>query len=373
MDRRTYLKHSVALSGGLLIPAGVMSLVGRPGTASSTDLVGFEGKIMGTSYSIKLGSLLEMPGKSDQPGDRLALLSDQQLNRISHRVHTTLQDIDRRMSTWRNTSELSLFNNSTDKEWHKVSSTTLGVIDNSLQIRDLSDGAFDVSVGPLVDLWGFGASENYALSASGFSKPSVKAVAECKQYVGYNTIEVDHSQGVIRKAIPQAQLDLSGIAKGFAVDKVAECLDSHGLDHYLIEVGGELRSKGYRSKNREWKVAIEKPDSARRDVMRALNLKNRAIATSGDYRNFYLHGSERYSHSIDPRKGYPVNHELVSVSVIAETTMLADALSTALIIMGPDAAHAFAEQHKVAVHFILKSATGKLDEQYSSSFTDFIT
>jgi len=366
MDRRTYLKHALVLSGGLLFPAGVVSLVGRRGVTNSTDLTGFDGKIMGTTYSVRL----RKPSDELHTPDQLIELSVEQL---AQGVHTTLLDVDRRMSTWRDASELSLFNNSSEVDWHKFSPATFGVIDNSVQISKLSSGAFDVSVGPLINLWGFGANIKNTHSESDFNKPSATTVTDCMRYVGYNAIEIDHTQGTIRKLIPEAKLDLSGIAKGFAVDQVAKCLDAHGLDNYLVEVGGELRSKGFRSKNQKWRVAIERPNVVTPDVLRVLNLHNRAIATSGDYRNFFVDGGKRYSHSIDPRIGRPVNHELVSVSVIAKTTMLADALSTALIILGPDEAHSFAERHQVAAHFILKSATGNLEEQFSPHFNDYIT
>lgn len=379
MDRRTYLKHALALSGVLLIPAGVMSLVGRHGVATSANLAGFDGRIMGTGYSVRLG---EQQDEYDNQFQNLAptantdetnLQNAQQLDNLASLVHTTLADVDHLMSTWRDTSELSLFNNSVNQDWHKVSSETLGVIDNAMRISDLSAGAFDVSVGPLVDLWGFGAAMDNSATIHRFKKPSDKAIAKCMQIIGYNAIDINHGQSAIRKKIPMAELDLSGIAKGFAVDQVAKILDAQGYQNYLIEVGGELRSSGNRSRKQDWRVAIERPYTAKRDVFRVLNLNDSAIATSGDYRNFYLDGGQRYSHSIDPRRGRPVNHELVSVSVIAKTTMQADAYTTALIIMGPDEAHAFAVQHQIAAHFVLKSASGKLDEQFSPLFSEYIS
>ncbi len=379
MNRRTYLKYALALSGALSVPASIMSLVGRHGVSTAANLAGFDGRIMGTGYSVRFGALQTEYKAQVKNTVRTAnagatnLLNGQQLDGLAHLVHATLQDVDHRMSTWRETSELSLFNNSIDQDWHKVSSKTLGIIDNAMRISDLSAGAFDVSVGPLVDLWGFGAVMSNSAAAHQFEKPSNKAIAKCMQIVGYNAIEINHDQSAIRKQIPAAKLDLSGIAKGFAVDQVAKLLDAQGYENYLVEVGGELRSSGKRSKNQDWRVAIERPYTARRDVFRVLNLRNSAVATSGDYRNFYLDGGQRYSHSIDPRHGSPVNHELVSVSVIANTTMLADAYTTALIIMGPDEAHAFATQHRIAAHFVHKSASGKLDEQFSPLFSEYIS
>lgn len=387
MDRRSYLKHTLALAGGLLIPAGVMSLVGRHGVSSSTELVGFDGKIMGTGYSVRLGSPPKQQSRADQFERPLGNThsqsqvvnhiedqhDDQELKSLAHRVHSTLQNVDRSMSTWRDTSELSLFNNSAEPGWQSISPDTLMVIDTALHVSQLSHGAFDVSVGPLVNLWGFGPSPSNSTSAFVYEKPSKAAITDSMRYVGYHAIEIDHTQGVARKRSPKAKLDLSGIAKGFAVDKVAQCLDTLGYENYLVEVGGELRARGHRSNGHDWRVAIERPNSPANDVLRVLNLNTSAIATSGDYRNFYINGGERFSHSIDPRTGRPVNHELVSVSVIANTTMQADALSTAMIIMGPDDAQAFAQQHQLAAHFVLKSVSGSLDEKFSPFFTHYLS
>jgi len=276
------------------------------------------------------------------------------------------------MSTWRHSSEVSHFNSSTLGDWQPISAATLEVIDSSMQVSQLSRGAFDVTVGPLVDLWGFGANNNAHLQ-SRFNRPSVKAINDHLHSVGYDALEIDRQQGAIRKRFPKTRIDLSGIAKGFAVDNVATCLDAKGYKNYLIEVGGELRSRGSRSEQVGWRVAIERPGSTSGEVLRVLNVKDKAIATSGDYRNFYIDGGQRYSHSIDPRTGKPVNHGLVSVTVIAETTVLADAFSTAMIVMGPNEAHAFADQHQLAAHFVHRSVTGKLDEQFSASFASYMT
>lgn len=394
MNRRSYLKHAMALSGGLMLPAGVMSLVGKHGVSSEPDLIGFSGKIMGTGYSVRLGesngALDERNQRSNNksrklPGnqptnDQLAKkqyiyqhVDDQQLHLLKNKVHATLQHVDHLMSTWRNTSEISRFNTRVNYDWQTVSANTLEVIDHSIQISRLCSGAFDISVGSLVDLWGFGATDNYALSTSGVAKPTAHAISQCMQQVGYNGIQIDHVQGAIRKSIPELKLDLSGIAKGFAVDQVAELLETEGHENYLVEVGGELRCKGYKQDDAFWRVAIERPVATQQDVFRVLKLHNTAIATSGDYRNFYIDGGQRYSHSIDPRSGHPVNHGLVSVSVIAKTSMQADALSTALIILGPEDAFEFADRHQIAAHFILKSATGKLDEQFSPSFVPYLS
>ncbi len=210
-------------------------------------------------------------------------------------------------------------------------------------------------------------------------KPSSQAINRTLARVNFEAIEVSAGAGTathaLRKHAPLARLDLSGIAKGHAVDRVACVLLAQGVDSFLVEVGGELRSCGHKPDGSAWRVAIERPAAGqiehshggRQDAFRVVELENRAIATSGDYRNFFNAGGQRHSHSIDPRTGQPVRHELASVSVVADSTMTADALSTALMIMGPDDAMAFAERHDVAAYLILKSGA-KLAERVSPAF-----
>lgn len=349
MDRRSYLKTSLALGGTLLLPAGVLSLVGCSGTVKPPELSGFDGKIMGTGYSVRLG--------------KTAMVDEA----LANQVHVVLQDVDAHMSTWRSDSELSRFNNSSDGDWHEMTAETIRVIAHSLGTSQSSEGAFDVTVGPLVDLWGFGAGAAQLNNGSRGRKPGEQAIRQNLARVGHEAIEVNLENNAVRKQVADARLDLSGIAKGHGVDRVADLLDSLGIDSYLVEVGGELKSRGLKPDGTAWKVAIERPAAGTRDVFRVVNLQNSAIATSGDYRNFFADGGHRYSHSIDPRSGQPVSHELASVSVVADSTMAADALSTALMIMGPDAAMDFAEQNGVAAYLILKSGSS-LKEVYSQTF-----
>lgn len=365
MDRRSYLKTSLALGGSLLAPAGVLALVGCSGTSRVPELAGFDGKIMGTSYSVRLGQSMS----NDDP----------KLATLAQAVLASLQDVDTHMSTWRAESELSQFNRSSDTDWQLMSPETARVIAHALDTSASSHGAFDVTVGPLVDLWGFGAGASDAsgtksgelFSASNPRMPSSRAISDSLALVGSQSIEVNLQQNTVRKLNASSQLDLSGIAKGHAVDRVAAVLDAQGFDSYLVEVGGELRARGRKPNASAWKVAIERPMAGQRDVFRILDLTNASIATSGDYRNFFADGGQRYSHSIDPRTGAPVGHELASVSVVHESTMSADALSTALMIMGPDEAMAYSHKHKIASHLILKSGSS-LKEVYSPAFESLL-
>ncbi len=354
MDRRTYLKSSLAMGGALLVPTGIVALVGCSGTASSPELAGFNGSIMGTGYSVRLGKGSFANDSSNQSADT---------SELALAVHAVLQDVDTHMSTWRAESELSQLNDSVDADWQPITPATSHVISQALNTSKASKGAFDVTIGPLVDLWGFGAGADN----TGGRKPAGQAIQQQLAQVGHEAIEINTTTQSIRKHNPATRLDLSGIAKGHAVDRVAELLDSKGLTNYLVEVGGELKARGRKPDGSLWKVAIERPIAGRREAFRALQLQDKAIATSGDYRNFFADGGQRYSHSIDPRTGQPVTHDLASVSVVAESTMTADALSTALMVMGPDDAMSFATQHQVAAHLILKSGSS-LKEVYSPTF-----
>lgn len=328
------------------MPAGVLALAGCSGTRKMPELAGFDGQIMGTSYSVRLGVPLT--------------------EGLAAKVHAALQDVDAHMSTWRSDSELNAFNDSTDSDWQKMTRGTLEVVAQAVNTSAASQGAFDVTIGPLVDLWGFGAGATGAGNI-----PVGREISASLSHVGYESIEVDLQAGAARKLNAGARLDLSGIAKGHAVDRVAAVLDQLGLESYLVEVGGELKGRGLKPDGSSWKVAIERPAAGQRDVFRALNLNDQAIATSGDYRNFFDNGGQRYSHSIDPRTGQPVNHELASVSVVADSTMAADALSTALMVLGPDEAMEFAQKHQVAAYMILKSGTA-LKEVYSDNFEQLL-
>jgi len=334
------------------MPAGVLALAGCSGTSKSPELQGFDGNIMGTGYSVRLGGPL--------------------LEGVQEQVHAALKDVDTHMSTWRSDSELNAFNDSVDSDWQSLTPATAQVLAQALDTSAASQGAFDVTIGPLVDLWGFGAGSANADGTTSGRIPGNREIGQSLSRIGYEAIEVDLQANAARKTNSQTRLDLSGIAKGHAVDRVAAVLDTFGIESYLVEVGGELKARGQKPDGSHWRVAIERPAAGKRDVFRVLNLDNKAIATSGDYRNFFNDGGQRYSHSIDPRTGQPVNHELASVSVVADSTMAADALSTALMVLGPDEAMAFAKQYQVAAHLVLKSGSA-LEEVYSEAFEPLIS
>ncbi|MDH5426163.1 MAG: FAD:protein FMN transferase [Gammaproteobacteria bacterium] len=279
-------------------------------------------------------------------------------------VDNLLQQINQSMSTYIADSELNRFNNLAVNQWMPISADLFTVIRQAQNISLLSTGAFDITVGPLVDLWGFGP---------GFSAeqvPAKKQITALKQRTGYHEIELDSTQQRIRKT-SERRLDLSAIAKGFATDKVADYLQQQGIKHYLVEIGGEIRLKGHKPDGSLWRVAIEKPVSDERAVMKLLSLTNVAIATSGDYRNFFEANGKRYSHTIDPNSGYPIRHQLVSVTVITDRCIKADAFATAMMVMGVKNALALAKQEKLAVLLIKRTKKGFV-EYKNAAFSAYL-
>lgn len=265
--------------------------------------------------------------------------------RLEQAIGERIEVLEQSMSTYRADSELSLFNSSRGEEWFPVSIELCTVVATALRIGRETRGALDVTVGPLVDLWGFGPPG---------SVPAVPAAAQieaARQATGLDHVHADCALPAVRKSNPVLRLDLSAIAKGYAVDQVSELLEARGLRNYLVEIGGELRASGRHPAGRPWSIAIERPDPASRSIATVLPIVERAVATSGDYRNWFEVDGKRYSHAIDPRSGRPVAHELAAVTVLADTAMLADGYATALLVLGQADGPAVAESLGLAALF----------------------
>ncbi len=329
LSRRDFIGHarSVAMATPFL------SLLGCSDDGDDR-LVSLAGKTMGTTYSVKLA---DAPRSID--GSTLA-----------QEIDDLLEAVNQQMSTYRADSELSSFNAAVAGTWTPVSADTRSVIDKALAVSELTEGAFDPTVGPVVDLWGFGPG------GAEQRVPSSEEIAATREGVGFAKVATRDEPSAVAKQASGVRLDLSGVAKGFGVDKVAEHLDARGVANYLVEVGGELRGSGSGPGGRQWRVGIEKPNAVPGDVERVVNLNGAALATSGDYRLFFERGGQRYSHIIDPGTGRPVDHDLASATVVASTTMDADALSTSLLVLGPDAGTRIAIEHDIAAFFIVGSS-----------------
>ncbi|WP_087024296.1 FAD:protein FMN transferase [Thaumasiovibrio subtropicus] len=310
-------------------------------------MVQIDGKTMGTYYVVKFIEQDDLPNnKAIKAGidDVLELVNDQ-------------------MSTYRPDSELSQFNQHRGAEGFAVSDATAKVVTEAIRINAVTEGALDVTVGPLVNLWGFGPE------AKPEKVPSTEEIAARRAVTGIEKLHVDGNE--LHKSIPELYVDLSSIAKGYGVDKVADYLTSLGIDNFLVEIGGELRVKGLNSEGIGWRIAIEKPVEEGRTVQEIVSLGDNSIATSGDYRNYHEFEGVRYSHMIDPQTAKPIDHRLVSVTVIHPSNMTADALSTGLMIVGPEKAQAIADKHGLNVYLIRKTDNG-YESYMSEGFKPFV-
>ncbi|QDU07203.1 FAD:protein FMN transferase [Gimesia aquarii] len=331
----------------------VLLLLIFPVTACQTDQSGshtgsagklqIQGSTMGTSYHITICT---------SPSN----LVDSDL--LKQEVDQLLENINAQMSTYIETSELSRFNQSQSDQWFEVSPSVLKVVEAGLNLSKASTGAFDMTVGPLVNLWHFGPDPGKR------TLPESSQIEAARKNVGYQHIELQHVSPALKKLIPKVYLDLSAIAKGYAVDRVTSYLDSKSIENYLVEIGGEMRAKGTNQSQVPWKVGIEKPISETRKIQKVVPLSNLSMATSGNYRNFFEVNGKTYSHTIDPRTGYPVDHSLASVTVVGETCMNCDALATCLMVLGPDEGYNWAKEREIAAYFIVKEENG-FTERYS--------
>ena len=308
------------------------------------------GSTMGTTFSIKV---VAPPENLDLP----ALQQD---------IEEVLDGINRTMSTYISDSELSRFNASEEVDWIDVSAELCHAVEAARVVSEFTDGAFDVTVGPLVNLWGFGPAE------SGYEPPGNDAVTTAMQDIGYSKLGVDCTIPALRKESPGVYVDLSAFAKGHAVDEVAELLDERTLPDYLVEIGGEMRMRGTNARGELWAIAVETPDRTGRSVQTVMRLTDSAMATSGDNRNFFEHDGRFYSHTIDTRTGYPVTHNGASVTVVADTAAFADAAATALLVLGPDAGMKLAERESIAAYFLLRLGS-EFEERMSSLFATKVT
>jgi thiamine biosynthesis lipoprotein len=306
------------------------------------EVAELSGRTMGTTYSIKLA---QAPGAASRGA-------------LQQRVEQRLAEIDRQMSTYRTDSDLMRFNRTQSTDWQSVPARLVELIDQANRISGLTDGSYDVTVGPLVNLWGFGSS------ASRTTPPPADEIASALRRTGYRHLAVRRSPPAMRKAVAALEVDLSSIAKGWAVDQLAALLKDAGLGNFLVEIGGELRAVGEKSPGTPWRVAIERPATDRRAVHRVIALRDMAVASSGDYRNFFEDDGQRYSHTIDPATGRPVRHRLAAVTVFADRCAEADAWATALLALGERRGPQLAAELGLRAMFIVRDDLG-LREQIS--------
>ncbi|MGO1296901.1 MAG: FAD:protein FMN transferase [Vibrio sp.] len=315
----------------IIMIACLLSLLG---CTPQVEQAQFGGPTMGTSYHIKY--LVD----DNTPSADL----------LQAQVDAILQQVNQQMSTYQHDSELNQFNHYVGAEPFPVSADTAVVVREAIRLNHVTLGKLDVTVGPLVNLWGFGPEGRPNVT------PSSQALAEQRSKVGIEHLSVEGD--ALKKDHPSLYVDLSTIAKGWGVDKIANYLDEKQIDNYMIEVGGEVRLKGHNRNGVPWRIAIEKPIDQQHTVEKIVHPKNMAIATSGDYRNYFEQDGVRYSHIIDPQTGRPITHNVVSVTVIHPSCMTADGLATGLMVLGEEQGLAVAEQQHLPVLMIVKTNDG---------------
>lgn len=305
------------------------------------------GPTMGTTYNVKF---VPVEGEDKQ--------------KLKHQIDQILVDINQLMSTYIQDSELSRFNQWASTDPFSLSTQTIEVMNEAKRLGKMSNGLLDVTIGPLVNLWGFGPQNRPE------KIPSDMLIKDTQQQIGLDKLKVGPSWA--SKTQPTLYVDLSTIAKGYAVDQIAALLHSHRISNFLVEIGGEMRVSGLKASGIPWKIAIEKPEANQRSVQEIISIGDNAVATSGDYRNYYEQDGVRYSHLIDPTTGYPITHNLVSVTVIHPSSMTADGLATALIVMGKEKALVLAKTYNIAVLLITKEKDG-FTEYTSAKFEQLVT
>lgn len=302
------------------------------------------GATMGTTWSVKV---VNLPVGVTLP----QLRTD---------IELLLESINRQMNTYQPESDISRFNQAPAGTWQVLPADFWRVASYALELARDTGGAFDPTVGPLVNVWGFGPDPKHN------HPPEEALLVAAQARVGWDKTPLRQEDQALYQP-GEVYLDLSAIAKGYAVDKVADLLVGRGVENLLVEIGGELRGQGSKPNGQPWQVAVEKPLPGVREVAQVISLQDMAIATSGDYRNYIQEGEQRFSHIIDPRTGHPAQHKVVSVTVLHERCADADALATALTVMGAEEGLPWAEQRKLAILFMVQTDSG-VEQQMTTAF-----
>lgn len=303
---------------------------------SLTPPVTLEGEVFGTFYQVTLAEAV----------------TPHELEALEEGILDELEAVDAAMSTWREDSELMGLNQAPVGEWRSISPALAEVLAIAREVADASDGAFDVTIGGLVNLWSFGPE------ARPRKVPDAEVLDARLAEIGMQALTLD-LEGLRARRTRDVFVDLSGVAKGYATDRVAAYLDEQGREHYLVNIGGELKVAGFRDSDAEpWRVGIEVPREGRPQAQHVLPLHDTSVATSGDYRNYFEEGGRRYSHTLDPRTGRPIRHRLASVTVMHPSNARADAWATALMVLGERAGMRVAREQALAVVMLVREGEG---------------
>lgn len=341
----------LGITAAIVVLSGLVAELSSCHRAPRVEERHFSGDTQGTTYSIKVCA---------------ERISTEQEASVRRAIEARLAGIDGALSTYRPDSEISQFNQFTETTPFRVSADVIQVLQLAREVSITSDGAFDITVAPLVKAWGFGPAGRRA------DMPTEGELAELRQRVGYEKVEIDSAASTLRKTQPDVTCDLNAIAQGYTVDKIAADLDALGYADYMIEVGGEVKTRGLNARGLPWHIGIEKPLTTGQVVELIVQLKDVAISTSGDYHNYYEENGVRISHHVDPRTGRPITHKLASVSVIDKQCALADAYATALTVLGPDAGYQLALKQNLPVLFIIHTGPETFAEKATPSFDGFV-
>lgn len=324
-----------ALLGACVLFSGCDSAT-TPATPASTATV-LDGKTMGTFWRVSVIGVDEAKAQA-----------------LRAKVQAQLDADDRLLSTWKNDSALMRFNHATDTRPWPVSEAMADIVTLSLRIGAKTHGAMDITVGPLVNLWGFGPYKQPVAT------PDAQAIAAAKARTGLQHLQVINQSGrqFLQKDIPDLFVDLSTVGEGYAADHLARLMEQEGISRYLVSVGGALVSRGMNGEGKPWRVAIQKPTDRENAVQAIVDINGHGISTSGSYRNYYELDGKRISHVIDPQTGQPITHKLVSVTVIAPTALEADGWDTGLMVLGPEKAQQVVREQGLAVYMIVKEGEG---------------
>lgn len=311
--------------------------------------VRFEGGIFGTFYQVTI----------------VDALTQSEAQALEEGILAELESVDQAMSTYRDDSELIAFNQAPLDEWQPLSNELIEVMAISQSVAEASHGAFDITIGELVNLWSFGPG------ARPEEVPSPEALEQRLAQVGFDAVEVD-TQSMQARRERDVFVDLSGVAKGHATDRVAAYLDQQGIEDYLVNLGGDLISRGHRDEAEQepWRIGIEVPRNGRPEAQHIIPLESQSVATSGDYRNYFEVNGQRYSHTIDPRTGRPVTHNLASVSVFHPSNAWADAWATALLVVGEEQGMQLAVDNDLNVLMLVNDDEGHWQSLASPAFVD---
>ncbi|XXD97117.1 FAD:protein FMN transferase [Pseudomonas sp. Z3-8] len=309
---------------GLVMLAGVVSGCGR-----GDNLERFDGPTMGSRYSVQYVRHAATPGP----------------NVVQAEVGKILAEVDRLFSTYRSDSEIERFNALPGGSCLTMPGPVLELVRVGEQLSSQSHGAFDLTVEPLLNLWGFGPQSRRE------AVPSAEALALARRQVGHGYLRIEGDRLCKDAAV---EVDFNSIAAGYAVDRIAAKLQALGIDSYLAEATGELKAAGHKPDGSAWRIALEEPRNDRQMAERVIEVNGYGVSTSGDYRRYFEQGGKRYSHTFDARTGAPVLHNLASVTVIHPSAMLADGLSTLLLILGPEEGWDYAQEHGIGVFFVLR-------------------